>query len=36
MRAYGFWSGYIDEGVKGEKVDFFNITGYIETTNSIY
>jgi hypothetical protein len=35
-RAYGFWSGWFDEGKKGEKVSFFNISGYIETVNSIY
>ena len=29
LRAYGYWSGWIDEGRRGEKVDFFNITGYI-------
>ena len=36
LRAYGFWSGWIDEGPRGEKVNFFNISGYIETTNSLY
>lgn len=36
IRAYGYWSGYVDEGKKGERVEFFNISGYIETTNSIY
>lgn len=36
LRAYGFWSGWIDEGKKGQKVDFFNISGYIETKNSVY
>ena len=35
-RAYGFWSGWFDEGSLGERVNFFNITGYIETVNSIY
>ena len=29
LRAYGYWSGWIDEGRRGERVDFFNITGYI-------
>ena len=36
IRTYGFWSGWIDEGPKGEKVNFFNISGYLESTNSIY
>jgi len=29
LRAYGFWSGYVDEGKNGERVDFFNISGFI-------
>lgn len=34
-RAYGFWSGWVEEP-EGERVDFFNITGYLQTTNSLY
>jgi hypothetical protein len=37
LRAYGYWTGWIDEGNKGvNNISFFNITGYIETKNSLY